>query len=245
MKLNILLLCFFLALFSNCKNEDSSGSSSGGSSGDSPGSSLPTLSEIIDNPSDQFILDAEGLEKVSRAFPYKGAASDCAHEGAHLHFKSEDNPYEIKVYAPTDGVISNIDNCYDLGNGNDKFGIAIKIATLESKNITFSLSLEPMSGMYCQDNSDFYDQYIHVTDGESINKGDHIATLFKEPGGDGTHIHFHITKSGSNSFYCPNIFNTDIVNQFSSVTGSETCNGESFGDTLCYLPNASEDLTGL
>ena len=117
MKINILLVCFLLALFSNCKDKDSSG-----------GSSLPNLSEIIDNPSDQFILDSQGLEKVSRAFPYKGAASDCAHEGAHLHFKSEDNPYEIKVYAPTDGIISNIDNCYDLGNGNDKFGIAIKIA---------------------------------------------------------------------------------------------------------------------
>ena len=119
---------------------------------------LRDLSEIVSNPSDQFIIDSDGLSKVSRAHPYMGSNESCAHAGAHLHFQSEDSPYLINVYAPVDGVIGSIDKCYDLGNGNDKFTVNLKFASHQGSDLSLSLSLEPFAGYLCQEDEDYYSQ---------------------------------------------------------------------------------------
>ena len=195
------------------------------------------LAEIISNPSDQFIIDSDGLTKVSRASPFIGGNEPSAHAGAHLNFSTESTPYLVNIYAPADGTISNIQNCYDLGNGNDKYGMVLAFATHEGSKVSLSLSLEPFGGYLCQDDKDYYKQYIFVVKGQSVKKGDVIAKLYKpDAKSDSTHIHFHVSSKLSGGFHCPNIFTPSINNDFKNVSG---------GKTLCYKPVEGEDLTGL
>src|SRR5688500_4829477 len=70
---------------------------------------LPEISSFASSPSDQFLIDSTGLALVSRAHPYKGAGSGCAHEGAHLHFEDTGSDYTVDVFAPVAGTISRVD----------------------------------------------------------------------------------------------------------------------------------------
>ncbi len=203
----------------------------------SNGGSNVELAEIISNPSDQFIIDSNGLAKVSRATPYIGANEPGAHAGAHLNFTTEGTPYLVNIYAPVDGKISKISNCYDLGNGNDKYGIVLAFATHKGSRVSLSLSLEPFGGYLCQDDGDYYNKYIFVAEGQSVKKGDVIAKLYKpDAQSDSTHIHFHVSSKLSGGFHCPNIFTPSINSDFKNVSG---------GKPLCYQPAEGEDLTGL
>ncbi len=73
---------------------------------------LPEITTFFTTPSDQFILDSAGLAKISRAFPYKGASTACAHSGGHLHFTNVGAPYTVDIIAPAAGTIGNVDPCY-------------------------------------------------------------------------------------------------------------------------------------
>ena len=244
-------LIIILIIITGCTKDKISGSDDSGDSNDSSSDSsesaeLIELSEIISNPSDQFIIDSDGLEKVYRAHPYKGAEETCSHTGAHLIFTTEGAPYTVDVYAPVDGVITQIRNCVDLENGNDKYDILLEFANHQGSTVSLSFSLEPFGGYLCQDDENYYNQYIFVEEEQNVKKGDLIAQLYK-PGGDtpSTHICFSLSSALANRMHCPNIFNASVVSDFADVLGGETCDGDELGETLCYKPADGEDLTGL
>jgi hypothetical protein len=236
--LRILVFALFLASCSAKKEE---------SLPPSVFSNLPDVSSFASSPSDQFIVDAAGLMQVSRAHPYKGAGTSCAHSGAHLHFKDTGSDYRVEMRAPADGVVARITPCFDLGNGNDKFEVDLAVALHKGEPLLFEYSIEPFAGLQCQANPDFYKQFIFVSAGQNVKKGDVIALLFRKgaTGGDATHVHFNLQDMFSGNFYCPNVFNDAVEASFSGVYGSETCAGVPFGPTFCYQPAAGEDLTGL
>jgi hypothetical protein len=210
---------------------------------------LPDVSSFAASPSDQFIVDAAALAKVSRAHPYNGAGTSCAHTGAHLHFPDTGLDYRVEMRAPADGVVARITPCFNLGNGNDKFEVDIAVATHNAEPLLFEFSLEPFAGLQCQSNPDFYKQFIFVSLGQTVKKGDVIALLLKKGGigGDATHVHFDLQDMQSGAFHCPNIFTDGIESSFAAVYGSETCILVPFGPSagFCYQPAAGEDLTGL
>jgi hypothetical protein len=209
---------------------------------------LPDVSSFAASPSDQFIVDTAALAQVSRAHPYKGAGTSCAHTGAHLHFKDTGADYRVQFRAPADGVVARITPCFDLGNGNDKFEVDVAIASHNGQPLLFEYSLEPFAGLQCQANPDFYKQYIFVSEGQTVKKGDFIAILLKKGGtGDATHVHFDLQDMQSGAFHCPNIFTSAIESAFAAVYGNETCSGVPFAPTdgFCYKPATGEDLTGL
>lgn len=210
-------------------------------------SEYPSIHSFTTTPSDQFIIANVDMKKVTRAHPFKGAGLSCSHQGAHLHFKDSIHNYTVNIYAPADGTITRITTCYDLGNGNDKYDLALAFAKDGGNDVLFCYSLEPFAGMLCTGNPDAYKQYILVTLGQKVKKGDVIARLFKEGDvGDDTHLHFHLQNDKTGTFHCPNIFNAAISSAFQKLHGNENCSGTAFGSTgLCYLPGAGEDLTGL
>lgn len=212
-------------------------------------SAFPDISSFASLPSDQFIINSEGISKVSRAHPYKGASTSCSHAGAHLHFTNDGAPYTVDIFAPADGVINRIDKCLDIGT-SDRYGFTLAFARSGSNVISFEFSLEPMDGHPCSPgyggNPDFFTPYILVSEGQEVSKGDLLGRLLKtNNGSDNTHIHFHLLKEGPYTFHCPNIFDAAITSTFGSLYGGETCSGSSMPATFCYCPDPGEDLTGL
>ncbi len=212
-----------------------------------PDVNLPDISSFASSPSDQFIVDSAAMTRVSRAHPYKGAGTACAHRGAHLHFMDTGSDYTVDMHAPADGVVLRITPCFNLGNGNDKYEVDIGIAKHNGQSLLFEFSLEPIAGLLCQSNADFYKQFILVSQGQTVQKGQVIARLYKKGGvgGDATHVHFDLQDMLSEDFHCPNIFTSAITAQFATHYGTETCNGTAFPATFCYQPAAGEDLTAL
>lgn len=211
--------------------------------------SFPDISSFGSLPTDQFIIDSVGLSKVSRAHPFKGAATSCPHTGAHLHFTNTDAPYTVDIFAPSDGVISRVDKCMDIGT-SDRYGFTLAFARTGSNIVSFEFSLEPMDGHPCSSgyggDANFFTPYILVTEGQEVSKGDLLGRLLKtNSGNDSAHLHFHLLKEGPYTFHCPNIFNSTITSTFGSLYGAETCSGSTMPATFCYCPASDEDLTGL
>lgn len=210
---------------------------------------FPDISLFGITPSDQFIIDSIGLSKVSRASPFKGAGTSCAHAGAHLNFTNTSAPYTVDIFAPADGTINRVDRCLDIG-ATDRYGFSLAFARSGSNTVSFEFSLEPQDGHPCSPayggNPDFFAPYIFVTEGQQVSKGDLLGRLLKtNNGSDSAHIHFHLLKEEVNSFHCPNIFDTTITGTFGSLYGAETCSGSAMPATFCYCPASNEDLTGL
>lgn len=101
-----------------------------------------------------------------------------------------------------------------------------------------------MDGTPCDTDADYYTPYIFVEEGEQVVKGQILGQMYKtaQPA-DGAHIHFDILNDRTNSFYCPNIFNTSIETSFASLFGTDVCGGVQFPATFCYQPGPGEDLT--
>lgn len=215
-------------------------------------SDFPDIIDWASTPSSQFIIDSDGWEHVSRAFPFKGEASDCPHSGAHLHFEGgQTETYLVDLYAPADGTVDRIDTCStvedDQGNSNDKFDLTLAFARTGNELITFNYSVEPMAGILCSGgDSDYFEPFIYVKSGDEVKSGQLLATLVRLPGdSDNTHLHFNLKNETSDQDVCPNIFNQEVTDTFYSHFGSETCNGTQYPATFCYDGNAVEDLTGL
>ncbi len=61
----------------------------------------------------------------------------------------------------------------------------------------------------------FYGDFILVSVGEEVKKGDVIAYMYMPPGkGFDIHIHFHIMKTDCGDFMAPAIFNSTLVDEF-------------------------------
>lgn len=213
---------------------------------------LPNITDWQTNPSDQFIIGMSDLTTaVSRTSPYTGTASACVHPGAHLHFaQSVSSTKLINVYAPATGTITRVDPCM-INGAHDKYEMSIQFAKSNDRAVSFDLSLEPFAGHPCsggvvsQDNS-FFHNYILVTAGESVTKGQLVAKLYIPAGSsDDTHIHFN-TSVDTAGFACPNIFNSTISNAFDNYFSSTGCAGGPYtGSGFCVQPGPGEDQTGL
>jgi hypothetical protein len=218
-----------------------------GSDSDEETLNYPLISQFASSPSDTFVLDSTGQAKVSRAFPFKGTGSACAHTGGHLHFTNTGAPYTVDLFAPADGVIDRVEQCVIVGD-NDRYGVSLAFAQVDGKKVTFEYSIEPMDGHLCSGGAQGVDNgafapYILVHVGDSISKGQIIARMYKaDTGGDDSHLHFHLQTEGDSTFHCPNIFNTAVTSTFAGLYGSETCSGAAFGATFCYEPGPGENL---
>lgn len=245
MKKNNLIFSILLLVFiTSCSGDESSKGNVSSTPDSESESSVISLSELISSPTDQFILDEDGLEKMSDGFPYLGEGTSCPHKGSHIRFTEESEAYLVNVYAPVDLIVQQIRTCVDLGNGNDKYDLLLKIAENNGDTVNLNLSLEPFGGMMCDSDPNIYDQYILVEEGDFVEKGTLIAKMLRPTNGSSnTHIHWNLTSPLG--FHCPNIFTTEIVNAFSSKYQSSSCDGPSYGETLCYLPTGDENLTGL
>ncbi len=211
----------------------------------SKASSLPEISSFTTNPSRQFILDSAGLAMVSRTYPYFGIGSSCPHTGAHTHFRATGSQYTVNVYSPTDGIISMVTNCLNIG-ATDRYGFSLAFARSGIDTLDFDFSIEPQDGHPCATNIDIYKPYIFVTEGEEVKAGQVLGQMLKTAlSSDGAHIHFDIRNERTGSFSCPNIFEQSIVDSFASLIDPNACGGISIPKTFCYKPGPGEDLTGL
>ena len=111
----------------SCSDDESSTGTVSSSPGSGSESSVISLSELISSPTDQFILDEAGLEKMSDGFPYLGEGTSCPHTGSHIQFTEESEAYLVNIYAPVDSIVQQIRTCVDLGNGNDKYDLLLKL----------------------------------------------------------------------------------------------------------------------
>jgi len=222
-------------------------SCSGSSNIDVSNLNLPAISDFYETPADLFFIQEADMAKISRATPYFGSGTSCAHEGAHVHFTNSESPYTVDIIAPFAGVISDVTTCLDIGT-SDRYGVDLIFATNGDDNIAMHFSIEPLDGHHCSDaddDSEFYSQYILVTEGEEVTKGQILARMVKfDSGDDGTHIHFDLN-DGGNAKYCPNVFNQTITDAFQAVYGESTCSGTELPATFCYQPADDEDLVGL
>jgi hypothetical protein len=211
----------------------------------STGFSLPDITSFAADPSEQFILDADGFEMVSHASPFNGSGTACAHQGAHVHFRSTGSDYTVNVYSPASGIIRLVTPCFNIG-ATDRYGFSLEFARDGDDPLVFNFSIEPQDGTPCTTNMEAYQQYIFVKDGQEVVKGQLLGQMLKTAApGDGAHIHFDIQKERTGSFHCPNIFGPSVVMDFASHFCSDTCAGTPYPATFCYDPTPGEDLTGL
>ena len=207
--------------------------------------SLPDISSFAADPSGQFFLDADGFDMVSHASPFNGSGTACAHQGAHVHFRSTGADYTVNVYSPASGIIRLVMPCFNIG-ATDRYGFSLEFARDGDDLLVFNFSIEPQDGTPCTTNMEAYRQYIFVKDGQEVVRGQLLGQMLKTAApGDGAHIHFDIQKERTGSFHCPNIFGPSVVMDFASHFGSDTCAGTPYPATFCYDPAPGEDLTGL
>jgi hypothetical protein len=206
---------------------------------------LPEIASFASNPSDQFILDSDGMAMVSRTYPFIGSETTCAHRGAHTHFQGTGSQYTVDLYAPADGIIRLVTTCFNIGE-TDRYGFSLEFARIGNDLLVLNFSIEPEDGTPCAADPNVYKPYIFVGEGEKVKKGQVIGQMLKTAlPSDGAHIHFDIQNERTGSFHCPNLFTQSIVNSFSSKFGNDVCGGIQFPDTFCYKPGPDEDLTGL
>ena len=72
----------------------------------------------------------------------------------------------------------------------------------------------------------FYRQFITVTQGQKVRKGDVVAHMYCPPGVKDVHIHFHLMVDGKKGFLAPAIFSPDVVRQFHAKWGGFGRDGE-------------------
>ena len=68
--------------------------------------------------------------------------------------------------------------------------------------------------MVAEPSDGFYKRFILVQQGQQVRKGDVIAYMYTPPEGRGIHVHFHVRIDGSQGFYAPAIFSSDVVKEF-------------------------------
>jgi len=209
---------------------------------DSP---LPDISSFAEYPGGRFFLDAEGMQTVSRTYPFIGGGQSCAHRGAHTHFQGTGSAYTVDLFAPADGYIRMVTPCLNIG-ATDRYGFSLEFARSGGDLLVFNFSIEPQDGTPCAADPKAYAPYIFVEDGQKVQTGQLIGQMFKtaDPA-DGAHIHFDVQNERTGEFHCPNIFNAQVTADFAARFGTDVCGGIPFPETFCFKPAPGEDLTGL
>lgn len=209
--------------------------------------------ELQADLSDTFFVGPDDYDKIASTFPYAGAGTACGHKGGHVYFKQTGQEYTVDIHSPVDAVIGNISLCSIATTANgyqhDKFDILLTVAHHEYHEISMAMSFEPFAGLNCQQDPNYYQQYIFVEKGDVVERGDVIAKIPKylDAIDDNTHIHFHVGYNGpgGGGLYCPNIFSQQVAKDFQSLNGDRSCKGDPFTDTFCYQPEPGDNLNDL
>lgn len=196
--------------------------------------SLPDISYFKTHKSDQFLVD---MDVVKGGSPYMGKRAVNPHTGGHVVFgddysswpKGGNAPQDYPpIYAVADGVITGIENKFDVGN-SDKYHINLAIA----KGVIFEYSIEP----FIKEPADgFYKKFIDVKLGQRVKKGQVIAHMYlpKNISTGGTHIHFDLRKGGK--FMAPAIFTPQIDQEFHDLWGNFGTDGRGAGGQGTPIP---------
>ena len=209
---------------------------------------LPDITTYAQTKSDQFIVN---IDHVKTGHPFMGVRSKKPHSGAHVHFdnvwprggnKPENYP---PIYAAVDGIITRVDYCFRLSNStgmsHERYGLDLSFARDNDDGSIYSLaySIEPM---VMQPSVDFYRQFILVSEGQYVKKGDIIAYMYVPPDANGTHIHFDINnfQKSKDYFMAPALFTPDVVQRF-----YETWRGESSMDGDTPIPPCMGYMLGI
>lgn len=213
---------------------------------------LPELSSFESSPLTQFIVDADGMTKISRTQPLmgsEGTAEACQHNGAHVHFTDTGSDYTVNILAPGKGVVSYVDPCKDNGD-NDKVDLWLAIAQSDGDAVELEYSIEPMAGHLCSNGGDesFFDSYILVEEGQEVEAGEVIARFYRKAstlaGDDSAHIHYSLRLG--DSVLCPDIFDTSlkstVFSLFNSLDLPGACRNFDFSEStaFCVNPSAAE-----
>jgi len=223
--------------------------------------SLPSINYFNTNPSDQFLVS---MNHVVDGHMYRGENALDPHPGAHVYFSNADSSWPLTgtdipdnyppIYAIADGYVNSIDTYYSVAD-NYRYGITLRIAKDNETTFLFHYSIEPFINP--QDTS-FYEPYIFVKQGDSVKKGDIIASMYLAPGsGSNAHIHFNLLAStnGPSMFLAPIIFTDNLISEFTEKISTENGGYRNFdynknlghpwmGDCLGYKLAGSENPFG-
>lgn len=181
---------------------------------DSLTDTLPDLATFQENPSDQFLVD---LDIVDRTSAFVGSNNATPHDGAHVHYDNTDlypsgsavTTYPA-IYAVADGVITDV-NSYKAVGSNYKYSLILAFASDEGNTVDLEYSIEPMIN---PGDESTYTSFILVSESQAVVKGDIIAYMYVPENGDGTHIHFNLRNQGNKQ--APAIFSVAIHDAFTS-----------------------------
>ena len=248
--MHLIFKLLFLIAFIGCST----------SSAPSSSSTYPDISTFNTSRSNQFIVD---MDVVADGHMYRGEACSNPHTGAHVHFPNnsgESPPYPNgtavtdypKIYAFADGKVSKIDRYYEVTNPEKthyRYGIIIEFASSSGETISMSYSIEPMID---PGDESFYSDYITVSIGDVVKKGDVIAYMYLSTDADvgtGHHIHFNLIKNSA--MQAPALFTstimTDFVDKISTSNGGvrnfdgDKNTGTWMGDCMGYKIAAGEN----
>jgi hypothetical protein len=211
-------------------------------------SSLPDIQLFKTNPSDRFLVD---IQTISAGHPFKGKRANTPHQGAHTHWDNTSNTWPQggsspsnypAIYAVADGYIERIDYKLQVGT-NDRYGVDLAFARNDSSIFLFGYGIEPM---VLEPSADFYKQFILVTQGQYVKKGDILSYMYLPPSaGIGCHIHFHIQQKNKNNFLAPAIFKSEVVDSFFVKWGRFANDGTTpLPACMGYMLNAEENPYG-
>jgi hypothetical protein len=238
----LIVITLFLVLSPGCGGDGSVGTTV------DPYPGLPTPAQVQANRSDRFLVD---VQYVDAGIPFKGRRANTPHQGAHVHWDNTSNIWPAggtapsnypAIYAVADGYVDRIDYRFPVGL-NDRYGIDIAYARAGSTIYRFSYSIEPMVP---EPSDDFYKQFILVSQGQRVTKGDIIAYMYLPPGaGIGSHIHFHIKPSNAELFLAPAVFTEAVVDAFFARWGTFANDGTTpMPSCMGYMLDADENPYG-
>ncbi len=177
---------------------------------------LPDVSQFLTNKSDQFLVD---ISFVSDGHPHKGVNAVSPH-GANVHFDDSDPQWATDnlspsnfpaIYAVADGSIFGMTEWTQVGS-NYRYGIDPAFAKKDGKIVIFQYSIEPMVD---PGDSNFYKDFILVTENQEVDKGDVIAYMYIPSGeNQGTHIHFGLNDEDYSQEMAPAILADSLVQSF-------------------------------
>ena len=219
---------------------------------------LPSIHYFNKNPSDQFLVS---MNTVVDGHMYRGKNATDPHTGGHVYFSNESSTWPLNgvdtpsnyppIFAVADGHVNKVDTYFAVAD-NYRYGINLSIATDEDNTISFFYSIEPFID---PEDSSFYEPYILVEVGDTVQKGDIIAYMYLAPNsGPNAHIHFNLLSSnnGPSTFLAPIIFTDSLVSDFAEHISTENGGYRNFdynkdqghpwmGDCLGYKIDASEN----
>jgi len=212
-----------------------------------PYANLPDISTFKTQKSDRFIVDTDD---IARGHPYKGRRANTPHTGAHIHFNSADWPkggsdpdnYPA-IYACVDGVISKLDYSFRYGS-LDQYYIDIAFARDSAGSVYYlHHSIEPM---IAEPSENFYRQFVLVSLGQEVKKGDVMAYMYTPSGATtACHICFHIKRMDKEGFMVPALFTFPTVEAYHDKWGGDGFDGpDDIPPCMGYKLEADENPFG-